>query len=66
MKNVTASLFATAKHDGYWMGLPSITEGKEYAVFKVYNGKVCKMVTIVDDNGDLADWGAFHFQFNAK
>ena len=65
MKNVTASLIATAKHnsDEYARRL---TKGKDYPVFKISGKHGEEMVTIITDAGTLESWSAFHFTFRAE
>ena len=62
MKNVTASLIATAKHNSN----EYLTKGKDYPVFKISGKHGEEMVTIITDAGTLESWSAFHFTFRAE
>lgn len=63
MKNITTSLYAICT--GFITG-SYYTEGKEYPVFKIRNGRYGQEITIIDDRGYLVEERAKAFKFITK
>ena len=62
MKKVTTSLYAIARYT--YVGFT--TEGKEYPVFKITQQSFGTRIFIINDKGNLEDWGASEFTFITK
>ena len=62
MKKITTSLYAIARHTygGY------TTKDKEYPVFKITKPSSGTRIFIINDKGNLEDWGASEFTFITK
>ena len=65
MKNITTSLYAVAHvTNPEFMG--SLTDKKEYPVFKILENNRGRRIVIVNDDGQLQDWSACFFTFVTK
>lgn len=65
MKNLTTSLYAIA-HVTNPLFEGALTDGKEYPVFKILEQGCGRRIVIINDNGNMEDWGAFLFTFTTR
>lgn len=65
MKNLITSLYAIAHvFNPFFTG--SLTDGKEYAVFKIFKKNDTLRIVVINDSGKLEEWGANNFSFIQK
>ena len=65
MKNITTSLYAIA-HVSNPLFTGTLTDNKEYPVFKILEKNGNHKIIIINDNGKLEDWNSEFFTFINK